>query len=194
MKELDDVQLLGLIRENNDAAFQEIYDRYWTALYNAAFKRLRSAHLAEEMVQEVFLNLFLKRESIRLASSFGPYLHSVLKFKVIDEIRKQLSSNTYQQSILPLPYGADLNGQEILEKKEVSLQFVHFSNTLPKKCREVFLLKQEDLSNQVIANQLNISEKTVEGHVSKARKLLKTYMSEFYLGTNLFFLFYLLYH
>lgn len=194
MKELNDVQLLTLIRKEDNAAFQEIYDRYWVALFNAAFKRLKSAHLAEEMVQETFLNLYLKRESIRATSSLGPYLHSVLKFKVIDEIRKQLSSNTYQQFILASPLTANPDGQELLERKEISLQFDHFSDTLPKKCREVFLLKQEDLSNQVIADQLQISEKTVEGHVSKARKLLKSYMNEYYLGTNFWVVVYLFLH
>lgn len=185
MKKLDDVQLLLLIRKENEAAFQEIYNRYWASLYNSAFKRLKNAHLAEEMVQETFLNLYLKRETIQLSLSLAPYLHTVLKFKVIDEIRKQISSNTYHLSLPTISFATDLNGQEVLEKKEIRLQFDHFSDTLPKKCREVFLLKQKELSNQAIADQLHISEKTVEGHVSKARKLLKGYMNEFYLGANL---------
>lgn len=191
MKGLDDLQLLLLIRKENDAAFQEVYDRYWAGLYNSAFKRLKNAHLAEEVVQETFLNLYTKRASVQISSSLSPYLFSVLKFKVIDEIRKQISVNTYQQHVAGLPFASDLNGQELLEKKEVKDQFDHFYDTLPKKCREVFLLKQDELSNQAIARELNISEKTVEGHVSKARRLLKSYMGDLYLGARFWFMVYL---
>lgn len=194
MKGLDDLQLLLLIRKENDAAFQEIYDRYWVALYNSAYKRLKSTHLAEEMVQETFLNLYSKRASVQISSSLAPYLFKVLKFKVIDEIRKQISANTYQQSAFLHSASSDPDVHELLERKEVRLQFDHFSDTLPKKCKEVFLLKQEDMSNQAIANELNISEKTVEGHVSKARKLLRAYMGEFYLGTRLWFFLYLFFN
>lgn len=186
MESLSDLQLLVLVKKDNGLAFQEIYNRYWRALYNAAYQKLQSAQLAEEIVQETFLNLYVKREAIQIDDSLSPYLHSVLKNKVIDEIRKQISSKKYQDTASVYAMVTEVTSHDLLEQKEVKEKIIEFSETLPKKCREVFLMKQQDLSNKMIAEMLQVSEKTVEGHVSRARKLLKNYMVELYLYSPIF--------
>lgn len=186
MESLSDLQLLVLVRKDNGLAFQEIYNRYWRALYNASYQKLQSTQLAEEMVQETFLNLYIKRETVQVTDSLSPYLHSVLKNKVIDEIRKQISSKKYQETLSVQPPVTAITSHDLLEQKEVKEKIIEFSETLPEKCREVFLMKQQDLSNKMIAEILQVSEKTVEGHVSRARKLLKNYMVELYLYSPIF--------
>lgn len=186
---LHDQGLLNLIREDNRTAFEALYNRYWKELYNAAYKRLLDVHRSEELVQEVFVHLYLKRNSLIITSSLSAYIHTVLKYKVLDEIRKRLSSRTYLDSLVYNPTTDSVDGHQLLEKKEIKEQFVLFSETLPKKCKEVFLLKQDDLSNKKIAETLQISEKTVEGHVSHARRLLKSYVVKYDLCSIAFVIF-----
>ena len=186
---LHDQGLLNLIREDNRTAFEALYNRYWKELYNAAYKRLLDEHRSEELVQEVFIHLYLKRNSLIITSSLSAYIHTVLKYKVLDEIRKRLSSRTYLDSLVYNPTTDSVDGHQLLEKKEIKEQFVLFSETLPKKCKEVFLLKQDDLSNKKIAETLQISEKTVEGHVSHARRLLKSYVVKYDLCSIVFVIF-----
>ncbi|MFB5945334.1 RNA polymerase sigma factor [Albibacterium profundi] len=190
---MNDLQLLALVRKDNGLAFQEIYNRYWRVLYNSAYQKLQSAPLAEEMVQETFLNLYVKRDTVQVSDSLSPYLHSVLKNKVIDEIRKQISSKKYQDTLSVQPPVTAISSHDLLEEKEVKEKIIEFSETLPKRCREVFLMKQQDLSNKMIAEMLQISEKTVEGHISYARKLLRSYMTELYLYSLIFLISYIPY-
>lgn len=183
MKYLKDLELLDLIREDKETAFEELYNRHWKDLYNAAYKRLADGHRSEELVQETFVNLYLKKDTLIITSTLSAYLHTVLKYKVLDEIRKRLSSKTYLESLLQQPIVDSADVHQLLERKEIKEQFAIFSETLPKKCKEVFLLKQEELSNRMIAETLNISEKTVEGHVSHARKLMKSFFVDYHLST-----------
>jgi len=183
MKNLKDLELLDLIREDKGAAFEELYNRHWKDLYNAAHKRLADEYRSEELVQETFVNLYLKKDTLVITSSLGAYMHTVLKYKVLDEVRKRLSSKAYLESLLHHPMADSADVHQLLERKEIKEQFAIFSETLPKKCKEVFLLKQEDLSNKKIAEVLQISEKTVEGHVSHARKLMKSFFVDYHLST-----------
>lgn len=188
-QKLNDQELLDLIKEDNGIAFEELYNRYWKELYNAAYKRLLDEYRSEELVQEVFVHLYLKRSSLIITSSLSAYIHTVLRYKVLDEIRKRLSSKTYLDSLIHDPVTDSIDVHQLLEKKEIKEQFAMFSETLPKKCKEVFLLKQDDLSNKKIAETLQISEKTVEGHVSHARRLLKSYVVKYDLCSLAFVIF-----
>ena len=179
-----DEMLMDLIRQNRNFAFDELYRRHWAKLLDVAYKRLKSSDVAEEIVQEVFLNLYLKRKSLVITTSIAAYLHTVLKYKVLDEIRPRLVRNNYRDEWLSRPQVLSDDVHEMLEHKELSSLIVTMAEQLAPKCKEVFLLRyKEQLSNKMIAERLQISEKTVEGHISVARKtlreLLKDYRADF---------------
>lgn len=167
---LNDQELYKLIRANNDEAFRVLYNRYWEVLYDSAFKRLADEFLVEEIVQETFINLYMKKESIEIDKTLAPYLQTVLKHKVIDQIRKNVIEQNYRDSLSRAPEFVTKNAHDIFERKELIELFNKFLETLPPKCQEVFILKRSEYSNKEISKKLNISEKTVEGHISMARK------------------------
>lgn len=177
---LNDGMLLDLIRQDNRFAFNALYKRHWADLVDVAFKRLKDEDVAEELVQEVFLNLYLKRQSLTITTTVAAYLHGVLKFKVLDEIRARLVRNNYREEWLNRPPVLAADAHTLLENKELSELIVKLSEQLAPKCREVFLLKhQQQFSNKMIADQLQIAEKTVEGHISVARKTLKSLLKDY---------------
>jgi len=175
-----DAVLLDMIREDNRHAFNTLYKRHWSSLLDVAFKRLKDEDISEELVQEVFLNVYLKRHTLRITTTVAGYLHSVLKYKVLDEVRARLVRNNYKEEWLNRPPVLAEDAHTLLENKELSELIVKLSEQLAPKCREVFLLKhQQQLTNKMIAERLQIAEKTVEGHISLARKTLKSLLKDY---------------
>jgi len=85
---LDDQQLVSLIVANNEDAFTEIYNRYWKKLYFLAHKHLKSAETSEEIVQEVFLTLWKKRNSLTI-QSLSHYLAAMTRYAVYHHLARQ---------------------------------------------------------------------------------------------------------
>ena len=188
LKKLNDIQLFELIQKNHPKAFKELYNRHWEELYYAAYKRLADELCAEELVQETFVNLYVKKESLKITTTLIAYMHTVLKYKVIDEVRKRISAQTYLTSLSHQPRGEINDVNYLYERKELKEQFTAFTASLPKRCREVFILKRAEFSNKEIAQKLNIAEKTVEGHVSRAFRLLKVYFNDVYFSNLILFI------
>lgn len=83
-EKFSDADLIAQLRLGDENAFTEIYRRYWEVLLNTAYQRLRSKEDAEEVVQEIFVNLYFRRNEIDPKSTLEAYLKTALKFKVID--------------------------------------------------------------------------------------------------------------
>ncbi|WP_029282909.1 RNA polymerase sigma-70 factor [Pedobacter sp. R20-19] len=174
-----DHDLICLIRENNVDAFTEVYERYWSKLYNAAHKRLRNDALCEEVVQDVFLKYWEKRATIILSVGLSNYLHTAIKYSVIDYYRKELLKDKYLQ-VSRLAETADNSNEEHIYLMDLRRLVEKIIDTLPPKCKSVYQLSRiENKNNKEIASLLNISEKTVEGHLTHALKLLKISLADF---------------
>jgi RNA polymerase sigma-70 factor (family 1) len=180
LEQCSDAELLVYIQQDNRFAFNELFKRHWSNLLDSAYKRLKVKEIAEELVQEVFLNLYLKRHTLVITTSVAAFLHTVLKYKVLDEIRANLVRRNYKEEWLSRPSIQSEDAHTLLENKELSELIISLSDKLAPKCKEVFLLKhQQQLSNKKIAEQLQIAEKTVEGHISTARKTLKLLLKDY---------------
>jgi len=171
---LSDNDLIVQLRMGNKNAFAEIYDRYWEILLNAAYQRLRSREDAEEVVQEVFVNLYFRRCEIDPKSTLEAYLKTALKFKVIDAYRVQQLHYRHIDNVIAetnlLPITPD-NQLEIKEFKQIILSAC---KKLPEKCREVFIMfRFGELSHQEIADREAISVSTVKKHLHKAMIFLR---------------------
>lgn len=173
-EELSDDDLFKKLRLGNHDAFTAIFNRYWETLLNSAFKRLNDKEMAEEVVQEVLVNFYLRRMSISLATSLKAYLNTALKYKVIDVYR---ANNLHQNKMDLLLTNAQFdqsNNVDTLELKELKKQIIDAAQTLPERCREVFILSRfDELTHQEIADRLGISTDTVKSHLNRALKIVK---------------------
>jgi RNA polymerase sigma-70 factor (ECF subfamily) len=172
---LADIELADLLKSDDTSAFTELYSRYKGLLYIYACKITRDDDIAEDMVQELFINVWDKRKSINFSSSISSYLYATVRYKFFDLVDKQKVRTDYVQAFqLFLDKGEYLTDNYILEK-ELSATIEKEISNLPSKMREVFLLsRKENLSNKEIAQRLDISEKTVKNQISTALKTLKT--------------------
>lgn len=166
-----DVELLNRLRENDTQAFESIYKKYWQNLYLTAFSILKDKQAAEDIIQDLFIQLWNKRATISVTVSLNAYLSACIKHEVFRVIRKriaELDTNEVIQS------DKTYNAQELIEYKEFLAHTQQLIAKLSVKCQEVFVLSREDqYSHKEIAAQLNISSKTVENHIGKALGLLK---------------------
>ncbi|MGN8069657.1 RNA polymerase sigma-70 factor [Mucilaginibacter sp. 22184] len=169
-----DRQLLELIRKDDRLAFTELYNRYWDKLFIVAMHRLNDEHEAEEVVQEIFLSLWQRRTTIELSHSLNTYLSVAVKYRIINHLDKQFLKKQHVDHLAThAPRELDSTNNWLAEK-ELRTQLEQTISRLPEKCRIVFLLSREqNKTNAEIAAELNIAEKTVEAHMTKALNTLR---------------------
>nr|WP_121271842.1 RNA polymerase sigma-70 factor [Pedobacter schmidteae] len=182
-----DDHLVTLLRQGDGDAFKVIYDTYATGLYHAAYNIIRNKEECEDMVQELFADLWLKREKINITSSLKGYLFVMVKNKVLMRIRsKKIILN---EDALQILAANEITDAVVLEK-DLRMQLNRQIGQLPEKCAEIFKLsRNEQLSNKEIANQLDVSVKTVENQISIALKRLRGTLGDFLLLIIVFYFF-----
>lgn len=179
-----DEQLLVLLRNDNDEAFVEIYNRYWDKLLAIGFNHARNKEVAEEIVQDVFMSLWNRRQSIAV-DRLGPWLATAVKFAVFKTLaRENRRKALLEGQPLAIPASPD---EAMIEAKFLKEYLDEVVAGLPEKCRLVFTYSREHhLSTKEIADTLQLSHKTVESHLTKALKTIR-----YYLGNYRFFSFFL---
>ncbi len=100
LNNLPDQELALHLKQGNSSAFTVIYERYWKQLFIIASKRLGDEDEAEEVVQEIFLNLWRRRETFNLTAGFANYLAVAVKFEIMDAMRKRVHVFKYSQELL----------------------------------------------------------------------------------------------
>lgn len=171
---LTDMELADLLRTGDETAFKVIYKKYWSKLLVVAGRRLDNIDEAEEAVQDIFLNLWKRRESFRLKVGFDNYFAVAVKFEIINRLAKRARESQRNDAFSKnISEGAESTfvrfDLEILQK-----QLEDTICSLPPKCQLVFRMSREsEDSNKKIAAELNISEKAVEKHITYALKILR---------------------
>lgn len=168
---LSDDELVVIVPKDANA-FNEIYERYWSVLYRAAFNVLKDEEACLDVVQDVFI-WFWENRSVLKINSVKAYLLVAVKYKVANYIRNGKVRASFYERIPKLALDEEFP-DEVLEVKELKEMIARFVISLPERCREVFeLSRNEHLSNKEIALRLNITEKTVENQINKALKQLR---------------------
>lgn len=174
---LSDEELVAFLK-NDAAAFNEIYERYWSVLYRAAFNVLKDEEGCMDVIQDVFIWFWESRSELKI-NSVKAYLLVAVKYKVANYIRNGKVRTSFYDRI-PKVIGNPEFPDEVLEVKELREMIERFVVELPDRCQEVFRLsRKEHLTNKEIAERLGITEKTVENQINKALKQLKKNLGKF---------------
>ncbi len=163
---LGDGELIPLIREGSISAFEELYRRHWPAMYNTAFKRLKNAEQTKDVLQDIFTDLWVRREKISINNA-GAFLHTAVRYQVYKLIAKREVSPEFfllLDKIAISPYTADKK----LTETEFSKLAESWMASLPEKRQMIFRMHyQDNLSTREIAEKLQISQKTVQNQLGK---------------------------
>lgn len=135
------------------------------------------SHVAEEVVQQVFLRLWEKRETITITGPVKAYLFSAIRNTAISQWRKDVVRTEKETGFGKVSETAIGAGEEVKELERLYRQALE---RLPERCREVFVLsRQQNLKYAEIAAAMNISVKTVENQMGKALKILHQELKEY---------------
>jgi len=173
-----DEHILTLIQENNDeSAFTMLYDRYFRILFNYTYSKVNDQFAAQEIVQELFVSIWQQRHR-NTVNSCRSYLFSSVKNLIISYYRKEYTRKFhYDRWEVQSECSVALTDQDVLTS-DLQIRYEQGLHLLPPKCREVFILSRKGHTNKEIAQELSISEKTVEQHITKALRVLKEYLRE----------------
>lgn len=168
--------LLKRIGAGDETAFREVFRRYKAPFYNAAYKMTRSAVIAEEIVQEVFILLWNKRQQVSAAQKTEAYLLTMLHHSIYAQFRKLA-----RQKALLKKYSEQATDdwednvvEDMLQQKENQQLVETAIRKLPEQQQLVYrMAKQEGLSREVIAERLQISPNTVRNHLAAAVRAIR---------------------
>ncbi|WP_343561708.1 sigma-70 family RNA polymerase sigma factor [Sphingobacterium sp.] len=172
-----DAQIFELVCNGDERALQIIISRFWQQLFKTAFHAFPDAEVCQELVQNVFIKIWESRAKITLKYSVHTYLFSCIRYEVFHEIKRTTKQNKLKNNDFKSIDSFDpLLKMEYTELLDYVEQLI---NNLPDKCKHVFYLSRiEQLKDKEIAQQLNISPKTVENQISIALKKLKQEMAK----------------
>ena len=171
-------ELLTLLRNGDEDAFTRIYNLYWKRCFFIAAQKLQNLSEAEELVQDLFLDLWKRREELNITTCLSTYLAISVKYKVINVLARRHLASKYLEHAAVTGSTSDLSTEQELRLHELKDLLLKETSKLPEKCRMVFQMSREQgFSQKEIAHQLKISEKTVESHLSRALRSLRTGLS-----------------
>jgi RNA polymerase sigma-70 factor (ECF subfamily) len=170
---VNDRELLERLRQGDTAAFDTIFRTWYAPLVGTAERMLRDRAVAEELVQDVMLELWRRRETLDADGTAQAYLFQATRNRVLNYLRHLKIEQRSEPEIRgDAPSSPPADAQVVHEELDVALQ--RAVQALPDRCREVFELSRvHGLKYAEIASKLGISVKTVEAQMGKALRLLR---------------------
>jgi len=160
--------------------FEQLFNEYYSELCRFAISFVKDNDSAEDIVQQVFINLWNKRNEIDNDKPIKAYLLSSIKNRCINYLRDNKKYRSYYLDVeaeLEIP----VNEKDLISEEYFNEKVQTAIDKLPEKCREIFMLcRFEEMKYKEIAKKLNISQKTVEAQMSKALKIMREELKEFF--------------
>ncbi|NGM61583.1 RNA polymerase sigma-70 factor [Sphingobacterium sp. SGG-5] len=173
---LTDNILIKRMKEGDTLSFEVLFERYAERLHDFALKYVQHPQVAEELMMDVMLWLWEHRAQADDIEKVAPYLSKAIKNKVFDHLRKAVIKTVPLES---LPENGSYikdnsHAGTTVEIAELEEQYHKTLHSLPTQCKKVFELSRiQELTHAEISSHLNISKKTVEGHITNALKMMR---------------------
>jgi RNA polymerase sigma-70 factor (ECF subfamily) len=170
--EYTDEQLIDLLKSSNETAFAEIYDRYWQQLYRSACRKLADSGQAEEIIQDIFMDIWKRRKELQVRH-LPAYLEQAVRFRLINFVTRQKIPAFFDlfETLLYSPYEADV----LLKQKDLISLIEAWIGTLPETQRHIFIQHYiKELSVKEIAVSMDLSPKTIQNNLSLSLRHLRT--------------------
>lgn len=172
-KKIDYKMLFQAFKNGDEKAFEKVYALYYERLCQYLLSYSQDRSQVEDVVQEVFIGLWKKRNVLDIQTSLSGYLYRSAYNRMMDIYRSNDREDTFLMNYYDMAI-LRAEGQEEEYKKNLLKRLKSCIERLPDRCQEVFVKsKLSRQTNQEVANHFKISVKTVEGHISKGYRLLK---------------------
>jgi RNA polymerase sigma-70 factor (ECF subfamily) len=168
----DDLSHWESSRSGDSNAFSYLFKKYYQPLVRFAGRFLQDNQQANQIVQNVFVDLWVKREQLEIRSSFKSYLYQMTRNQTLNHLKKEAKTVSLEK-VSNVPESANKNPDNILVEKEFYIAVHKAIEKLPAKCRQVYVMKRYDqLTSEEVGRILNISVNTVKTQMKRALKSL----------------------
>lgn len=172
-------KLLKQVADDDEQAFRAVFDHYKEPFHATAFKMTRSVDVAEEIVQEVFVTLWVKRKLVAIAKKPEGYVFTILHNCIYAHFRKLVLERQLKSKMAQTEERSECRIETLLLEKENRAIIENVISQLPPRQKLIYkLAKQEGVSREEIAKQLNISPNTVRNHLTTALEYLRVYFKK----------------
>ncbi|MGD9930809.1 MAG: RNA polymerase sigma-70 factor [Mangrovibacterium sp.] len=183
----NDKHLFHLLLTGDETSFKVVYQHFYPRLYYFVLEYLPHHEVAEDVVHDTFLTLWQKRSDLQADSNLNAYLYTLAKNNSLKKLRNEHYRQRLLQSPSLHPLELELNAGALMRLETTEGDFSEIEQLvqatleqLPPQCRQVFELSRfAHKKNREIADELGLSVKTVEGHITKAIKLFKINLKDY---------------
>jgi RNA polymerase sigma-70 factor (family 1) len=173
----DEKALLCQVAEGDEKAFTRLFELYSDLTYGFAIAYTKTAESAEEVVQEIFIKLWLNRKKLTGIRSFADHLFIITRNHILDHLRKNLREKKYQQQLMRHFKEVALTPEQQLIFKESGEMIEKAVSLLPPRQQTIYRLRRnEGLPLEEIAFSMNLSRLTVRNHLNKALGAIRAYL------------------
>lgn len=173
-------ETLSLLKTGSKEAFSKLFRHYYKDLVLFAGTFIPNKSVCEDIIQTVFFKIWQQHETLNIKTSFKSFLTTSVRNACLDEIRHSKIKNNYTDSFEFLGTTHSFSTQEYILYSDLQKHLTNAIENLPEECKETFKLnKLQGLKYREIAQELNVSERTVEVRIGKSLKLLKAYLKDF---------------
>jgi RNA polymerase sigma-70 factor (ECF subfamily) len=171
--------ILSRIADGDEKAFAEIFDHYRPNIYTVIFNLTDSREMADEIVQDVFLKVWLNRDTILEIQNFGAWVYTIAKNGVFTALQKEKIQNKRLSDWQISSSGFNdqsTSAQSIMEEKENSRLLLRAVERLPKKQQQTYkMIREQGMSRQQVADTLQVSPETVKENLQLATRSVRAF-------------------
>lgn len=178
MENIQDKLIIGL-REGDQKVFDDIFNAFYSPLCRYCTRLVYDPLVAEEIVQDLFCKIWIKRNELEIDTSLKAYLYRAVLNHSLNYLNHLKTEDKYRQYVGFQTQGNNNHPHEMLEEKDIQRILSLAILKMPEKRREIFeMSRNHDMKYSEIAEKLNISVKTVESQISKALEYLRKVLNE----------------
>ena len=172
-------KLTEAISEGSEHAFDHLFNLYWSDLYTYAMGILKDHEVVSDVIQDVFLSVWEKRNGLNQIDSLRAYLYTMVKYQALVAIRRTKYGNSLRESLIQYLNKTDFSPEDQYIDKETLLLANEEIGNLPPKMRKIFeLSRDEGLSYKEISVRLGVSENTIKKQISNSLRILRVKLNK----------------
>lgn len=170
---MEDSRLIELLREGDPLSFEILFQKYYVRFYNFVFNLTKNSQAAEDIIQNVFMKIWINRASLRPDQSIHNYIYVLSKREMLNHIRDRKAYVQVERLVMAEQPSEEVTDQS-MSLKELDERIRRFIADMPEQRRKVFLLSRyRGLTNKEIAEMMGLSVRTVDRHINLALTSLK---------------------
>lgn len=173
-------ELLVQVSEGDEKAFKDLFAIYYEQLYHYIFGFIKSKQVSEELVMDVFLKIWLGRDLITQIEKFDAFLFRVAHNKSIDFLRSAARDPEFKDLLwesIQLANNVEPDSSILMQEYEIKLREA-VSLLSPQRKKVYQMSREQDMTHDQIAAQLNLSKSTINNHIVEAQRFIRTYLSK----------------